>query len=933
MYLLGVLSSDKSREMTSVRQLYNTYDALLSHSAVHPDIQAAITAEANRIWRNRVSKPALRSVRPERSVNAASGYDSLGERRCSKQQMRVPPVEPMNLEFALGTAHQKFQTRNRIKTEKNCKLQSHSLDDALDVSQNAEESAKEVGATGVRPTAKDSLLSPADVAHESLRHAFVKRLLNVVSVWVAERSQQHLEFLQLRRRLKAETRRRDGAKAANTSDIHPLSTSLPKPSVSISNSSDTKHLSQDHAKGMTASIPESLTFSGLAPSISASSSYASLMDTGTAASLDADLSIHRTSGDSITENPLSPADHSMSEIVSTAAEFTSEEEDVEVSGSKQPAFDPAMGMGVEEAPSCFEYPESPLHPHSRSHRDYREHCEGPGKCFSSSSRSHLRASSRKSTPQVALVVPPCDEGFSSASPARVDQAATETWYKPQASNNLISSESEEGHESNEPEIGASQQIGPISHQRQASPRQSPRAQEDTLAHTSIRPCAQHRLFNQVRTEYESPLRYSTTGFWRGETSPRAKRIETSSHTGPGSRSQQSMRSQLSDEESEETHHHSRMSEDLILAQKQLYQPRLVYLASPFVMVSLNKRVEAGVYFAFAKLMDLLRPPAGPTLAEQLAVFHSLFRRTLPDLKTYFEEEDLDVTPFVATWLRSLFTGGGMKLDLRGHEGRGGVLRLWDSYFARIHVSENEPAEQETEGQETSQLLTDSTRLNRRPDMISHWTSSAPSQPNKIKSLQYGNDDANSATPYHSVMDREPHSLHLYVCLAVLLHCKDTLEELDRSECESFLRTLPELDVDKVLSEALNLRLSHKQAAAFSHARTPVLASLFFSSARVNREENGVKDDEEGGHINRAGTSGEELDTDAPDIGHESTEPSGGGSAGADYDDEDNDGTPHAPTLSTEFKSKGWGLNRLKVPPSLLPSEGDVDAFMQEAIFQ
>lgn len=38
-----------------------------------------------------------------------------------------------------------------------------------------------------------------------------------------------------------------------------------------------------------------------------------------------------------------------------------------------------------------------------------------------------------------------------------------------------------------------------------------------------------------------------------------------------------------------------------------------------------------------------------------------------------------------------------------------------------------------------------------------------------------------------------------------------LEELDRSECESFLRALPDLEVEKILNEAANLRLSHRQA--------------------------------------------------------------------------------------------------------------------------
>lgn len=59
----------------------------------------------------------------------------------------------------------------------------------------------------------------------------------------------------------------------------------------------------------------------------------------------------------------------------------------------------------------------------------------------------------------------------------------------------------------------------------------------------------------------------------------------------------------------------------------------------------------------------------------------------------------------------------------------------------------------------------------------------------------------------------PLSLNVYVCLAILLDCKDTLEELDKSECQSFLHTLPDLQVERILNEAMNLRLGHRQARA------------------------------------------------------------------------------------------------------------------------
>ena len=50
-------------------------------------------------------------------------------------------------------------------------------------------------------------------------------------------------------------------------------------------------------------------------------------------------------------------------------------------------------------------------------------------------------------------------------------------------------------------------------------------------------------------------------------------------------------------------------------------------------------------------------------------------------------------------------------------------------------------------------------------------------------------------------------LHLYVCLAILTNCRDALEDLDRSETMSMLFSLPPLNVDRIISDAVNIRLS------------------------------------------------------------------------------------------------------------------------------
>ncbi|KAH6560900.1 hypothetical protein BASA50_006244 [Batrachochytrium salamandrivorans] len=49
------------------------------------------------------------------------------------------------------------------------------------------------------------------------------------------------------------------------------------------------------------------------------------------------------------------------------------------------------------------------------------------------------------------------------------------------------------------------------------------------------------------------------------------------------------------------------------------------------------------------------------------------------------------------------------------------------------------------------------------------------------------------------------SLHVFVCLAMLSHVKDNLEELEQSEIHSLLLRLPALDMDKIISHAFRIK--------------------------------------------------------------------------------------------------------------------------------
>ncbi|EDP42811.1 hypothetical protein MGL_3011 [Malassezia globosa CBS 7966] len=157
-----------------------------------------------------------------------------------------------------------------------------------------------------------------------------------------------------------------------------------------------------------------------------------------------------------------------------------------------------------------------------------------------------------------------------------------------------------------------------------------------------------------------------------------------------------------------------------------FHPSMVYLCAPFAQCV---RAEAGMYFAFERLMSMIAQynEVHP-VPQRVATFLTLFRTTLPELYAYFEAEEVDILAVATSWLQHL-----LAREMQTHD----LMRLWDTYFAV-------------------------------PDLL---------------------------------------DLHLYVCLAILTNCRDALEDLDRSETMSMLFSLPPMDVDRIISDAVNIRLS------------------------------------------------------------------------------------------------------------------------------
>ncbi|CAO1630309.1 unnamed protein product [Parajaminaea phylloscopi] len=915
MYLLGVLSSDKSQEMTSVRQLYNKYDALLSHSVIHPDVQAAIAAEANRVWRTRVPLPETAASKHKSDLASTSKNVLPHSDPQSRKRAHIPVAKPMDLELALGACINAPSSKSAQLSRDSSNPRPGSWDDVFEhADQRADDDERSQvsdeslgGASG-----SDLTGSPQnDCIYEPLREAFVKRVCNIVGVWIVERAERQMEAGRADNSADAAKVAHDGTafrgdQGRERERRHKDSpTSFCGPLASGTKPSPDSHLPA--APGVRErEVPSEMS--------SSRSSSPPLHHLGTFVEepspdgLGAVRKSDRTSGAAQSGDVHGERDDDV------AVEDEGSDTEAELDAD-QPQFDPAMGMGVEDLAPTSTFTYSPRL--DRSSRLQNPGDEPYRPSHSRSRTSSRRGSQRRGDPLEVSSTPPSR----SVSPSAMETRLV-TGHRSASEPLRADVDPEEGSDGGVP-FGEDANGSPVAGSQSLQSSVSGWKADGPPTPLSARPHGHYST--RVRSGYESPLRRSTMGAQRDQESSMLSALDDTESLllfsgSPKQSPPASAESANSEDDDDDDDHEGKQglqSADGIRArvQRRLYHSRLVHLASPFVMVSLNKRVEAGVYFAFTRLMNLLRPPAGPTVAEQLAVFHSLFRRTLPDLKAYFEEEGVDITRIVATWLRGLFAGGGMVLDLRGHERRGGVLRLWDAYFARLNdddiVGEAVNGEASTLGKvedgygPSKQASQEGPQQGNAASRAAHFERS--DDVGRSEGVLQGS----------SAQDHEPHSLHLYVCLAVLLHCKDTLEELDRSECESFLRSLPELDVDKIVSEALNLRLSHKQAAAFSQWKAP---SMGASSGTLDKKSKGPK-----AKTQSKASSGEDV-------------------GGADRLNEDAKSRTREPRESTQQEGldlgPGLGSSQLRVPAftlahdlpiGSLPSEGDVDASLEQAL--
>ncbi|KAJ3350091.1 hypothetical protein GGF32_005050 [Allomyces javanicus] len=104
-----------------------------------------------------------------------------------------------------------------------------------------------------------------------------------------------------------------------------------------------------------------------------------------------------------------------------------------------------------------------------------------------------------------------------------------------------------------------------------------------------------------------------------------------------------------------------------------YHPSWVALLAPFVYCI---RDERDIYYCFEALMQQLETlDYEQPLPRRVSQFMALFRTTLPDLYTYFDDESADAKDWLAPMFQSLLA---RELPFES------VLRLWDAYFAERH---------------------------------------------------------------------------------------------------------------------------------------------------------------------------------------------------------------------------------------------------------
>jgi len=151
----------------------------------------------------------------------------------------------------------------------------------------------------------------------------------------------------------------------------------------------------------------------------------------------------------------------------------------------------------------------------------------------------------------------------------------------------------------------------------------------------------------------------------------------------------------------------------------------IFLLGPFIYLM---KKEATAYFCFNAFISRMEAEGfGPEKkAQNVSLFMMFCQATVPDLVTYFEDEEVSPNDWAVSWFKFLLSKE-LPFDC--------LLRLWDTYLSCS----------------------------------------------------------------------EGFKLHFFVSLAILLHFKEELMELEQSELKGFLQHLPSMDMDQIIAQAYNVK--------------------------------------------------------------------------------------------------------------------------------
>ncbi|KAH0538210.1 hypothetical protein FGG08_005179 [Glutinoglossum americanum] len=230
-----------------------------------------------------------------------------------------------------------------------------------------------------------------------------------------------------------------------------------------------------------------------------------------------------------------------------------------------------------------------------------------------------------------------------------------------------------------------------------------------------------------------------------------------------------------------------------------YSPGMVYVCLTlsdwvFVPPSVSNDQEnqsAGLAKAFEQMMAVIlwSSPQVPTrtgnmqlldgvLTRRISHFLTIFRKLLPELAAYFDEEEANGfgEEWVHNWIQWWCSRELSKDD---------KARLWDFYLG-YRPTPRRPLLPTPAGSDDEDVHIDSSDGDGEDE--------APP-----RLVLPGNVNSGAVEAY------TPADWHPFVCLALLRACKDALEELELSEIRTLLTRLPRINMDAILREAGKMR--------------------------------------------------------------------------------------------------------------------------------